>query len=36
LPSRETRLEEGDIIYVSATLDGIEALRKQLGLLKES
>jgi trk system potassium uptake protein TrkA len=30
LPSRETRLGAGDVIHVSATLEGIEALRRRL------
>jgi trk system potassium uptake protein TrkA len=30
LPSAEIRLEAGDAVYLSATLEGIEALRKRL------
>jgi trk system potassium uptake protein TrkA len=30
LPSAETRLEAGDVVHVSATLEGIEALRRRL------
>ena len=30
LPSSETRLETGDVMQLSATLDGIQALRKKL------
>jgi trk system potassium uptake protein TrkA len=36
LPTPETSLEEGDIILVSATLDGIESLRRRLTELQEA
>lgn len=36
LPGAETRLEAGDIVYVSATLDGIGALRGRLALPRGS
>jgi trk system potassium uptake protein TrkA len=32
IPDRQKLLEHGDIIHVSATLDGVEALRKRLGM----
>jgi trk system potassium uptake protein TrkA len=34
LPSANMVLKAGDVLYISATLDGIEALRKRLGLPK--
>jgi trk system potassium uptake protein TrkA len=35
LPAPETVLETGDVIHVSATFAGVEALRKQLSQKKE-
>jgi trk system potassium uptake protein TrkA len=35
LPSPETYLERGDIIHISATLEGIEALRRKLNAARE-
>lgn len=35
LPNAETRLETGDIVVLSSTLEGIEALRKRLGADKK-
>jgi len=35
LPSPETRLEVGDVVHLSATLDGIQDLRKRLSGPKE-
>jgi trk system potassium uptake protein TrkA len=36
LPGPDMRLEAGDIIHLSATQEGIEALRKRLGLSKKA
>jgi trk system potassium uptake protein TrkA len=36
LPDRETRLEAGDVLNVSATLDGVRALRQRLVSPEES
>lgn len=36
LPDGETRLEAGDIVHVSATLEGVEALRGRLTSSRES
>jgi len=30
LPSQDMKVEEGDVLHVSATLDGVEALRSRL------
>jgi Trk K+ transport system NAD-binding subunit len=35
LPSGEAVLEKDDVIHVSATLEGIEALRQRLSLSQE-
>jgi trk system potassium uptake protein TrkA len=35
LPSPETQLEGGDIVHVSASLEGIEALRRKLNSAQE-
>jgi trk system potassium uptake protein TrkA len=35
LPSPDTRLEEGDMVHVSATLEGIDLVRKRLAQPKE-
>jgi trk system potassium uptake protein TrkA len=35
LPTPETRLESGDILHISATFEGVEALRQRLTQLKE-
>jgi trk system potassium uptake protein TrkA len=36
LPDSETRLESGDLVNVSATFDGIKALRARLGNGREA
>ncbi len=36
LPDRETVLQNGDVVLVSATFDGVEALRRRLKLGEES
>ena len=36
LPAADTTLQAGDILHLSATFEGIEALRKQLAQLKEA
>ena len=36
LPDGDTRLEAGDLIDISATLEGADALRKQLAKPKEA
>ena len=36
LPAPETVLEEGDVLHVSATFDGIEVLRKQFAVAEEA
>ncbi len=35
LPAPDTRLEEGDVVHVSATLEGIDSLRKRLAQPQE-
>jgi hypothetical protein len=36
LPSLTTRLEPGDILYVSATLEGISALQQSLNSIHQA
>lgn len=36
LPDKDTVLKDGDVVLVSATFEGIEALRKRLHLMQES
>lgn len=36
LPDDETRLNDGDVVYLSATLDGIQALRRRLFPIMEA
>ena len=36
LPAPDTKLEFGDILHLSATLEGIEKLRERIGLRKEA
>ncbi len=36
LPAPDASLEAGDVLHVSATFEGVEALRKRLGLVKEA
>jgi trk system potassium uptake protein TrkA len=35
LPTRDTRLETGDLLHLSATFDGMQMMRRQLAALKE-
>jgi trk system potassium uptake protein TrkA len=35
LPTRDAHLEAGDLLHLSATFEGIEAMRRQLAALKE-
>jgi trk system potassium uptake protein TrkA len=35
LPTRDTRLEAGDLLHLSATFDGMQMMRRQLAALKE-
>jgi trk system potassium uptake protein len=36
LPSQETRLMEGDILHLSATIGGIQVVRKRLNAMREA
>ncbi len=36
LPAHDTRLEAGDVVHVSATLEGVAALRKQFSTTREA
>ncbi len=36
LPDEGTALLEGDLVYLSATLDGIQSLRRRINLVKEA
>jgi trk system potassium uptake protein len=36
LPNRDTRLEAGDVLHVSATIDGVEALRQRINHREEA